>query len=233
MHRKELNERSPLRVLDQSIHGGLGRGNIGVVIARHGVGKTAFLVGVALDDLMRGRNVLHVSLEQNADKVRTYYDEIFAELCHTERLEDVWTVRLSLERHRRIHSYLSGTFTLAKLHDALEFMGRDGQFVPHTLVIDGYDLGSATTADLAGLREIARQFDVEMWMSAVTSRGSGRNQRGIPEPVAHYEDAFDVVLTMAHDGKAVHVGLHKDHDNREVPELKLALDPTTMLLIRE
>ena len=48
MHRKELNERSPLRVLEESIHGGLGRGNVGVIVARKGVGKTAFLVGVAL-----------------------------------------------------------------------------------------------------------------------------------------------------------------------------------------
>ena len=69
MHQKELNERSPLRVLEQSIHGGLGRGNIGVIVARHGVGKTAFLVGVALDDLMRGRSVLHISMEQPADRV--------------------------------------------------------------------------------------------------------------------------------------------------------------------
>ena len=59
MHRKEINERSPLRVLESSIHGGLGAGKLGVVVARHGVGKTAFLVGVALDDLMRGRKVLH------------------------------------------------------------------------------------------------------------------------------------------------------------------------------
>ena len=43
MHRKELNERSPIRVLEASIHGGLGSGNIGVVVARHGVGKTAKL----------------------------------------------------------------------------------------------------------------------------------------------------------------------------------------------
>jgi hypothetical protein len=233
MHRKELNERSPLRVLEQSIHGGLGRGNIGVVIARHGVGKTAFLVGVALDDLMRGRNVFHVSLEQNADKVRTYYDEIFAELCHSERLEDVWTVRLNLERHRRIHSYLADTFSLSKFHETLDFMNRDGQFTPQAIVIDGFDLAAATPEDLAGLRAIARDLDAELWMSAVTSREADRNDRGIPEPVAHYEDAFDVVLTMGHDGTAVHVGLHKDHDNPNVSELKLALDPTTMLLVRE
>jgi hypothetical protein len=233
MHQKEVNERSPLRVLEQSIHGGLGRGNIGVVIARHGVGKTAFLVGVALDDLMRGRNVLHVSLEQTADRVRTYYDEIFTELCHSEGLDNVWDVRLSLERHRRIHSYLDGTFSLDKFRVALEFMRGNGQFVPEAILIDGFDFAGASGRDIAELRAIAREVDAELWMSAVTSREAERNERGIPEPVAHLEDQIDVVLTMAHDGRAVHVGLHKDHDNPEVSELKLALDPTTMLLVKE
>ncbi len=88
MYRKELNERSPLRVFEQSIHGGLGRGNIGVAVGRHGVGKTAFLVGVALDDLMRGRKVLHVALDQSVEKVRQYYDEIFMDLARTSELED-------------------------------------------------------------------------------------------------------------------------------------------------
>jgi hypothetical protein len=67
----------------------------------------------------------------------------------------------------------------------------------------------------------------------VTHRDRDRNARGIPEPVAQLEAAVDVVLQMAHDGKAVRVGLLKDHDNPEVSELRLALDPTTLLLIRE
>ena len=36
---KEVNEHSPLRILEASIHGGLGQGNLGVVMARAGVGK--------------------------------------------------------------------------------------------------------------------------------------------------------------------------------------------------
>ena len=31
MYRKEVNERSPMRVFEKSMHGGLGRGNVGVV----------------------------------------------------------------------------------------------------------------------------------------------------------------------------------------------------------
>lgn len=232
MHQKEINERSPLRVLEQSIHGGLGRGNIGVIVARHGVGKTAFLVGVALDELMRGRSVLHVSMEQPADRVRTYYDEIFAELCHTERLDDVWRVHMDLERHRRIHSYLGGTFTMQKFRDAVGFMNRHGAFAPDAVVVDGFEFGDASVEDMVAIRQLATELNAELWMSAVTTREAARNERGIPEPVAHLEDTIDVILSMAHDGKAVHVGLHKDHDNPNVSELKLALDPTTLLLIK-
>ena len=54
MYRKFLSARSPLRLLEQGLHGGLGKGNIGLVLAGPGVGKTSFLVGVALDGLLRG-----------------------------------------------------------------------------------------------------------------------------------------------------------------------------------
>jgi hypothetical protein len=233
MQRKEINERSPLRVLEQSIHGGLGRGNLGIVVARHGVGKTAFLVGLALDELMRGRRALHVSLEHRVDRVCDYYDEIFAELAHAWALEDVWRVRLDVERHRRIYSYLDGGFSMHKLADTLQFMRQHEDFVPDAIVLDGLDFARLGDEDLAALRAIARSTDAEVWMSAVTTRQSQRNERGVPEPVAHLEGAVDVILTMAHDGSAVHVALRKDHDNPRVSDLRLALDPRTMLLVRE
>lgn len=233
MLRKELNERSPLRVLDQSIHGGLGHGNVGVVVARQGVGKTAFLVGIALDGLMRGRKVLHVSMEHGVDKVRAFYDEIFADVAHAEQLEDVWRVRLDLERGRRIHCYPQNAFDVAKLRDAVDFMKRHGEFVPSAIVIDGLDFSRVGADDLAGLRRIAERCQAELWLSAVTHREAERDEQGIPEPVSQLRDGIDVVLTMAGGGRNVHVGLLKDHDNPNVSELKLALDPRTMLLVAE
>ncbi len=233
MQRKELNERSPVRVLEASIRGGLGAGNIGVVVARHGIGKTAFLVGVALDDLMRGRKVLHVSLQHGSEKVREYYDEIFGDLSHERELEDVWKVRSELERNRRIHSYLGDSFSIDKLTDTLVFLRAHGDFRPVAIMIDNYPFERATAADMAALRKIAREAEAELWMSANTTRNSTVNERGVPEPVAHLQDEIDVILRMAHDSRAVHVSLLKDHDNPEVPHLSLALDPTTMLLKKE
>jgi hypothetical protein len=233
MHRKELNERSPLRLLEQSIHGGLGRGNIGLVVARPGVGKTAFLVGVALDDLMRGRKVLHVALDEPVDKIRDYYDEIFMDLAHSAGLEDVGNERLEVERNRNIHTYIGNSFSISKLRDAIEFLRTHMHFDPAALIIEGYSFEKATVEDIAELREIAREIDGELWMSANTHRNSPVNEHGVPEPVAHLEGAIDVILSMQHSGSVVHLHLLKDHSNPEVSDVHVALDPTTLLLIQE
>ena len=87
MYRNDFNARSPMRVFEGSMHGGLGRGNLGVVASRAGVGKTAMLVQIGLDNLLRDRKVLHISHEHAVDHVRSYYDEIFHEIATHSRLE--------------------------------------------------------------------------------------------------------------------------------------------------
>jgi hypothetical protein len=233
VHPKELNERSPLRVFERSIRGGLGPGNIGVVVARHGIGKSAFLVGVALDNLMRGKNVLHVALGQALGRVREYYDEIFFDLARTSRLDDVDTVKREIEKHRHIHAYIGGTFSLSKLREEVCLLREFVHFSPAALVVDGWDFAVASAADLKELHGLAKEFDAELWMSAVCHRDSPKNARGVPEPLAHLESELDVIVRLAHDGKNVHVSLLKDHDNPEPSPAHLALDPVTMLLIEE
>src|SRR5438034_8982233 len=114
MYRKELNERNPLRLFEHSIHGGLGPGNVGVVVARHGIGKTAFLVGIALDDAMRGRKRLHVSLDKTVDHIREFYDEIVMDLAHSGRLEAMPARRRDVERNRMRDTYTGNSVTIDK-----------------------------------------------------------------------------------------------------------------------
>ena len=57
---REMGQKSPVRIFEKSIHGGLGKGNIGAFMGRAGVGKTACLVYLALDDMVRGNKVLHI-----------------------------------------------------------------------------------------------------------------------------------------------------------------------------
>ena len=233
MYSKELSERNPLRLFEHSIHGGLGPGNIGVVVARRGIGKTAFLVGIALDDAIRGRKVLHVSLDKTVNHVREFYDEIFMDLAHSADLEDLATARLEMERHRMIHTYTGGTFTTDKLRHSIQFLKEVAHFDPACLILQGFAFEQATLADIEALRQLAADFKVELWMSALTHRGVASDQRGIPEPLAKLASAIAVIVQMADDDGSVKLSLLKDHDNPDVAKLTLALDPSTMLLVKK
>jgi hypothetical protein len=227
---KELTERSPMRVFENSIHGGLGAGNIGVVVARHGMGKTAFLVDIALDDLLRGRKVLHVTIGRTIEHVREYYVEIFHDLARATELEGAAEIRREIESHRHIKSYLKDTFSVEHLKTHIMMLRETMGFVPVAIVIDGYDFETATTESLAELRTIAELLKCEIWMAAHTHRTDPRDEHGIPEPVAHLTSALAVIVHMAHDGTSVHLQVLKDHDNPDVSSLALVIDPTTMLL---
>jgi len=230
---KELTDRSPMRIFENSIHGGLGPGNLGVVVARHGMGKTAFLVDIALDDLMRGRRVLHITIGRTIDHVREYYAEIFTDLAETTHLEDALEVRREIESHRHIKAYLKDTFSIDHLRAHILMLREMMNFVPVAVVMDGFDFEKATVEDLGELRAIAESLKAEFWMSAHTHRTDPRDAHGIPEPVAHLASELAVIVYMGHDGKAVQLNVLKDHDNPDVSNLSLAIDPTTMLLRQE
>ena len=79
----EFFEASPMSTLNASIRGGLAPGQLGIVMGRAGVGKSAFLVHIAIGHLIRGTEVLHVSLQDQAAHVRSFYQEILAEIVRT------------------------------------------------------------------------------------------------------------------------------------------------------
>ena len=81
-------DRSPLCTFEKAIGGELRPGQLGIVIARHGAGKTPFVVGMALDAILRGKKVLHVSLDMKTEHVREFYDQIFAEYVRIAHLTD-------------------------------------------------------------------------------------------------------------------------------------------------
>ena len=139
MYRKEVNERSPMRVFEKSMHGGLGRGNVGLVAARPGVGKTPVLVQIALDDLLRDRKVLHISHEHAVDHVRAYYDESST----TSPRARPWTTATGSARPSRaaasIKTYKDGAAFSLRLEEAVALFTEHMKLVPAAILIDGYD----------------------------------------------------------------------------------------------
>ena len=166
-------------------------------------------------------------------KLVSYYDEIFADLAHDADLANVWAVRQRMEANRRIRSYADGHLDADRLRGALSFQKNYTDFEAQAVVIDHFDFRSARPDDLRSLRGVAKEYQVEIWMSATTHRKDKIDENGYPEPVAHVGEAVAVMLHMGHDGERVHISLLKDHDNQDVSDLKLALDPTTLLVVEE
>ena len=228
MYRRFLNARSPLRLLEKGLHGGLGRGNLGLVLSAPGVGKTSFLVGVALDDLLRGEPVLHVSLDHTVSHVRDYYDTVFEDLAQSTHLEDVNSVRADIDRLRRIRAYPPADFNAERLFEALELENQVGGKVA-LVMIDGLNPATRTPDDLNAIARVAKEKEVEVWMSAPHTEG---DDAALPASLAHAESLFSVILTLEANGKEVALRARKDHENPDVSALHVGLDPKTLLLIR-
>ena len=223
MFRKEVSERSPMRVFETSIHGGLGRGHVGVVASERGVGKTLLLVQIALDDLLRDRRVLHISRDHAVDHVRAYYSEMFGDLCAVSTLEDPAAVGLDIERHRLILSLMSqggDKAPIDKILEAVRFAREVTHFAPDVVIVDGFEVARNREA-VAALGALAREQQLELWLSADAPPA---------EPIA---SLVDVVVHLLAEGDVVRLRLLKDHDSRNLADLHLRLDPQTMRVIDE
>jgi hypothetical protein len=228
MYRKFLNARSPLRLLEKGLHGGLAPGNLGVVLAGRGVGKSSFLVGVGLDELLRGRHVLHVTLDHTVAHVRAFYDTVFDDLASSTHLEEQAVTRSEIDRFRSIRSYAAAQFSSAKLREAVKVESEAGSR-PGMVIVEGFDLAAAPRGELAEIRALAQELDAEIWLSAALST---ERIAEIPASLSAVKEIASVVLALEPGVESVALRALKDHDNPDVSALHVALDPRTLLLIR-
>lgn len=80
MAKQELFERSPIRAFDEATNGGLKAGELGLVTAKKGLGKTSVLVQFGMDTLLNGKQLVHVSFDQHSENVISWYDGIYNEI---------------------------------------------------------------------------------------------------------------------------------------------------------
>jgi KaiC/GvpD/RAD55 family RecA-like ATPase len=232
-----------MRVFEQSMHGGLGRGGVGVVAAGSGVGKTPLLVQIALDNLLRDRRVLHISHECSVDHARAYYSEIFHDLSVAAQLTAADAVKLELERHRLIFSLRSqsdegpisargGRSSVSRILEVVTFAREVAQFEPDVIIVDGLDLAHGTGGAVEVLSALAKELDVELWLSARTEETTAQ-AGALPEPLDRMASLLDVVVYLSPEPDAVRLCLLKDHDSDKREELHLRLDHHTMRVIDE
>ncbi len=233
MLKKDLIFRNPLRVmgndgreLNEDI---LPVGGFGAVLARAGLGKTSLLVQLALDGLLRGRNVLHVSLADPVRKVCLWYEEVFrniAAVYDIQPMDQMWETILP---HRLIMTFKKGGFSVPKLEERLSDLAEQDIFLPQIMLIDGLAFEDedirATLSDLKGL---ADAYGLHIWFAVQTHREDPVGADGVPVTLGRVMDDFDVAFQLKPDGKAILVQPLKGGQGAD--RTALVLDPSTMLV---
>jgi KaiC/GvpD/RAD55 family RecA-like ATPase len=233
MEIQELVKSSPLRVFEESIGGGLGRGNLGVLVSRHGVGKTACLVHLATDKLFRGEQVIHVSFSGNVEHVINWYKEVFNEISETKGMDDSSKVYNDILANRVVMNFSQETVSIDKVLSSLETLVKHGSFKADTILFDGYKLTSANVGDVRKIKAFAKKLNVEVWFSVSPVRKDVvYNEFGIPDTMGPYIEIVDLLIGLKMDEKEnkVDMTLVKEHNNKMVKQLGVSLDPKTMLI---
>ncbi len=231
MVKAELIKRSPLRILEKSIHCGLGKGMIAVLAARKGVGKTACLVHISTDKLFRDKPVIHVSYAARVDYIIGWYEDIFREIAKKRRLEAAMDVHDELIRNRVIMNFKQDAAHTDQVLRSVEAMIAHGNFPADCVMVDGYNFARSSTEDLQKFKEFAQKAGVEIWFSA-SLKGEQPlcDEKGIPHELADYMDQIDVLITLGFQDDHVGLCLVKDCGYDAAGDLKIRLDPKTLLI---
>ncbi len=234
MVKAELVKRSPLRILEKSIHGGVGKGNIGVLASRKGVGKTACLVHIATDKLLRGGRVIHVSFAARVDHIVSWYDDIFTEISKWKNLDSAVQIHDEIIKNRVIMNFNQAGIQTEQVLRSLGAMITDGQFPADMVIFDGFDLSVSGRADLAAIKSFAKSVDLEVWFSA-SLKGPDPlfDEQWIPRELSAVTDIIDVLISLQFEGDHVRLQLAKDHDKLNPGDLHLKLDPKTLLIAED
>jgi len=231
MVKEELIRRSPLRALERSMQGGLDRGNVGVFASRKGVGKTACLVHIATDKLLQEKPVIHVSYSSRVDHILRWYEDLFKEIARRRKLEKAMEIHDALVRNRVVMNFKQDASRTEQVLKSIEAMIECGRFAAEAMIVDGYDFSSSTSGDLQKFKEFAGRSGLEMWFSA-SLRGEDPlfDEQGFPHELKGYAHLIDVVITLAFKENHVRLRLVKNRDHPAPGDLKIRLDPSSLLI---
>ena len=84
-------------IIDKRLDGGLGRGELGFIVAPAGSGKSWLLVRLGGEAIKKGKNVLHVTLELNEHYVGLRYDAYFTGIAFQEVRKNIPVVKTKID----------------------------------------------------------------------------------------------------------------------------------------
>ena len=222
-----LTQQNPLRVLNMSKDS-----QMGLVMARAGLGKTALLVQIALDAILRGKRVIHVSIGQGIDKTKAWYDDILQLILQEHSVDRPHELIDMVSRHRMIMTFQASGFSRSRLEERLNDLVLQDIFRPNCLIVDGFDFASADREALEDLKNLVETMGLQAWFSAVRHRDDERDSpNGVPAPCHEIDDLFDtIILLIPQSDASIQLQFISNSGEHAAGGKELRLDPTTMMV---
>jgi replicative DNA helicase len=171
--------------INDLMDGGLGPGELGVIVAPSGVGKTWILTALGADAVRRGLSVVHYSMELSEHYVGARYDTVFTQIPSTdlkEKKDQVKSKIESLQGKLLIKYFPPKGVSVKKLNQHIEKMKVTGN-KPDLIIVDYADLllsdsnkTDSTYAEQGGvyidLRGMGGHLEIPIWTASQTNRSA-------------------------------------------------------------
>ncbi len=204
-----------MREIDKKdiLNGGLGKGEIGVVTANTGVGKSHFLVSLGAEAIKRGKNVIHYTFELSENAVGIRYDSNLCDIPSSDIVDSKDEVKNKYDNsdfgRLIIKSYPTGSATIVTLRSHIEKLLLKG-FVPSMIIIDYADIMRSTRKFdsmrhelkliYEEIRNLAMDMSLPVWTASQANRDSANsNIVGLENMSEAYGKAMvaDVVISIS------------------------------------
>ena len=187
LKRFELISRDPSSTgwprMDEIVKGGLGKSELGVVVAPTGAGKSMVLVHLASQALMAGKTVVYYTLELKDTVVGTRFDCCITNVPlqeHRMRQKEIVNKIKDIEGTLIIKEYPTKSASTQTLKNHIEKLRKRG-IEPDMVLVDYADLlrpvrsSSEKRHELEetyeGLRGLAQTYEIPIWTASQTNRG--------------------------------------------------------------
>ncbi|MDR0498086.1 MAG: hypothetical protein LBH42_10765 [Treponema sp.] len=244
MVKEELIQRSPVRVFMNSIHGGLKPGELALIASPSGIGKTSVLVQIAMDKLLQGKKVIHISFTQHTDYVLSWYENIFNEFIKKKNLENEEDVKNEVVKNRVLMKFTQGGVSSEQILRSLRALIKDGNFNADAIIIDGFDFSGPREGHIAAVKAFAEEMGASVWYSCTVKGDEPYDKRNIPLVISDCADLFSVIITLdskpepsaeagGRGSPPAHIAftVSRDRDAYNPEHLALKLDPKTLLIL--
>ena len=173
---------TPWEVINELTDGGLGKGELGVMVAPAGIGKSWALMNIGADAVKKGKTVLHYTLELNEAYVGLRYDSVMTGIANQnlKHYQDDIKEQLSkIKGELIIKYYPTKTVSVMGIRGHVEKCIMQGK-KPDVIIVDYADLlrghGQEKRHELEGiyedLRGMAGEYELPVWTASQANRSA-------------------------------------------------------------